>query len=280
MRKIVLITGSTAGIGKETAVGIARQPGYLVVLHGRNAAKAQAAVQDVKRQSGNEAVEFILADFSSPTEVRQLAAAFTRRFGRLDVLINNLNRGIPTAEPLSAYGLETHFALNYLASYLLTYRLLPLLKQTPGARIINTTSVAYELARPDLDDLQSEQVPHRLHAYLNSTLFSLYFSLDLARELQPTGITVNTVGQGWGGLTGWLVGPLRKRLDGLASWFRVGSNASAQTSVYLATSPDVAAVTGTYFVGQKPRKLLAIAENRANRARLKAQTERILNALD
>ncbi|WP_019988551.1 SDR family NAD(P)-dependent oxidoreductase [Rudanella lutea] len=275
MRKIVLITGSTAGIGKETAVGIARQPGYLVVLHGRNAARAQAAVQDVKRQSGNEAVEFMLADFSSPTEVRQLATEFARRYSRLDVLINNLSGVAATDQPVSTDGFEMHFARNYLASYRLTYRLLPLLKQTPGARVINTTSVAYGLARPDLNDLQSERVPYRLYAYLNSALFSLYFTLDLARELQPTGITVNAVGRGceW---VQWMARPLR----GLLRWFRVGAQGSAPTSVYLATSPDVAAVTGTYFVGQKPRKLLAIGENRANRARLKAQTERILNALD
>lgn len=276
MRKIVLITGSTAGIGKETAVGIARQPGYLVVLHGRNAARAQAAVQDVKRQSGNEAVEFMLADFSSPTEVRQLATEFARRYSRLDVLINNLSGVAATDQPVSTDGLEMHFARNYLASYQLTYRLLPLLKQTPGARVINTTSVAYGLARPDLNDLQSERVPYRLYAYLNSALFSLYFTLDLARELQPTGITVNAVGRGWGEWVQWMARPLR----GLLRWFRVGAQGSAPTSVYLATSPDVAAVTGTYFVGPKPRKLLAIGENRANRARLKAQTERILNALD
>lgn len=280
MRKIVLITGSTAGIGKETAVGIARQPGYLVVLHGRNAARAQAAVQDVKRQSGSEAVEFMLADFSSPIEVRQLATEFARRYSRLDVLINNLSGVAATDQPVSAGGLEMHFARNYLASYRLTYRLLPLLKQTPGARVINTTSVAYGLARPDLNDLQSERVPHRLYAYLNSALFSLYFTLDLARELQPTGITVNAVGRGWGEWVQWMASPLRGLLRWLAQWLRVGAQGSAPTSVYLATSPDVAAVTGTYFVGPKPRKLLAIGENRANRARLKAQTERILNALD
>lgn len=280
MEKLVLITGATEGIGKATAIGIARQPGYRVVMHGRNEAKARAAIEEVKRESGSVAVEYLIADFSSLAGVQQLADAVLSRYGRLDVLINNA-AGMFADRQLTADGLEMNFAVNYLAMYRLTYALLPLLKQTPNARIINLSSVGYKQAKPNFNDLQAERGYTMMPVYFNSKLFCLYFTLDLAEELKDLGITVNAVHPG--GVQTQLArdfkGPIKWMFAVMMPLFFVSPEKGAESSVYLATSPEVADVTGTYFVKKKPEALLPIGENRANRTQLRVQTDRLLNSL-
>lgn len=276
MNKIVLITGATEGVGKATAVGIARQAGYHVVLHGRDEAKTRAAVEEVKRLSGSAAVDYLLADFATLAGAHQLADAFAARYDRLDVLINNA-AAMFAARRESADGLEMHFAVNYLAPFVLTHRLLPLLQRAGHARIINLSSVGYKSAKPNFDDLQATRRYSMQTEYFNSKLYLLYFSLDLAEQLRGTGITVNAVHPG--GVRTQLArdfrGPMRWLFALMMPLFFLSPEQGAETSVYLATDPALVETTGQYFVKKKPEALTPIGTNAANRRRLREATLRL-----
>jgi NAD(P)-dependent dehydrogenase (short-subunit alcohol dehydrogenase family) len=210
-------------------------------------------VQQTRQESGNDAVEYLLGDFASQAAVRHMAAQYQERYDRLDVLINNagaffLRRG-ETED-----GIERTFAVNHLAPFLLTLLLLDTLKASAPARIVNVSSEAHEGARLDLDDVQLRHGYTGMKAYGRSKLANLYFTYELARRLQGSGVTVNALHPGFvatnlGADNFPLVGRLAKALVNL---FARDVAKGAQTSIYLACAPEVTGVTGKYFVDCEP----------------------------
>jgi NAD(P)-dependent dehydrogenase (short-subunit alcohol dehydrogenase family) len=251
--KTVLITGATSGIGAAAARGIARA-GARTVLAGRNQNSCRLAAEAVRRATGNTNVDFLVGDLSSQREIRDLAEEFRGRFGSLDVLVNNAGAIFKRRE-ISVDGLEMTFAVNHLAYFLLTLLLLDLLRTSPAGRIIVVSSHAHEGAELDFNDLQSEQKYSRLDAYGRSKLANLLFTYELARRLRGTGVTVNAltpgaVATGLGSNNGWLKAKVRN-LVFLAKGSMIMPEMGAKTSVYLAGSPELQGVTGSYFREEK-----------------------------
>ncbi len=245
--KICLITGGTNGIGKSTAQALA-QMGARVVIVGRNAQKTSQVVDEIRLATGNTDVDALLADLSSLEEVRRLAGEFKRKYPRLDVLLNNAGAMFWTRH-VTADGLERTFALNHLAPFLLTNLLLDTLKASAPARIINLSSRAHQGGKIDFEDLQSERHYSGMDAYGNSKLANILFTIELARRLDGAGVTVNAVHPGF------VNSGFAKNNDGLAFklYGAIGPliarspEKGAETSVYLASSPEVKDVTGEYF---------------------------------
>jgi NAD(P)-dependent dehydrogenase (short-subunit alcohol dehydrogenase family) len=248
--KVCLVTGATSGIGTVTARELARR-GARVVLVGRNPHKCAATVTEIQGQTGNKEVESLLADLSSQQQVRALAREFLDRHRRLDVLVNNAG-GIWLKRQETADGLETTFAVNHLAYFLLTRQLLDLLKASTPARVVNVSSRAHVGAAMPFDDLQARGRYSGWQAYKQSKLANLLFTYELARRLEGTGVTANAlhpgvVLTGFMGNNGW-----RGRVwQGIARWVALSPEEGARTVVYLATAPEVATVSGRYFVQEQ-----------------------------
>jgi NAD(P)-dependent dehydrogenase (short-subunit alcohol dehydrogenase family) len=250
--KTCVVTGANSGIGKETALGLARM-GARVVLVCRNPPKGEAALADIQRQTGSSHLDLLSADMSSFASVRALAAQITQRYPRLDVLINNAGAGVPR-RTLSADDIEMTVAGNYLGAALLTRLLLDLLKSSAPSRIVNVSSDAHR-GRHDLSDLQFERRKYNgFAAYGQSKLLMNAFTFELARRLQGTGVTANCLHPGVVSTNIWPAdAPLLIRiLVGLMKPFMLSARRGAAVSLYLATSPDVANVSGEYFVKSKP----------------------------
>lgn len=243
--KVSLVTGATSGIGKATAEGLARL-GATVVLVARDKAKGEATKAEIIAKTGNTAVDLLLADLSSQDSIRKLAAAFKARYKRLDILINNAG-GIFPKRTLTVDGHEYTFAFNHLAYFLLTDLLLDVLKVSAPARIINVTSMFGAGATINLDDLHLEQRYTPIKAYSQSKICNMLFTYELARRVEGTGVTVNCVHPGvvrtnFGNTT-----PLFRVLGIFFRPFMLAPERSAERLLYLATSPEVAGVTGRYF---------------------------------
>ena len=245
--KTVLITGATSGIGKATAMGLANM-GARVVMVGRDRGRGEAAVADIKENSGNASVDLMLADVSSQKEIRRLADEFGEAYPRLDVLINNA--GVFRSERITtADGIEATFAVNHLAYFLLTNLLLERLKASAPSRIVNVASADHSNGAIDFDDLQAEKGYTGAKAYSQSKLANVLFTYELARRLQGTGVTANclhpgvvgtNLGSGVSGAFGFVVRALRPLMK--------SPEKGAETSIYLASSPEVEGVSGGYFV--------------------------------
>jgi retinol dehydrogenase-12 len=249
-KPICLITGATEGVGKATATELASK-GFTVVLAARNAAKADAARAEIKEATGGE-VDIILADLTSLRAVHQLAETFKGRYPRLDVLINNAGVFMPK-RVLTPDGFETCYQVNYLSHFLLTRLLLGELKKSEQGRIINLSSSVYTVGKFDALNLQSEKRFSVMGAYASSKLFMLLFSVELAERLKGTPITVNAVHPGIARTQMMLRAPgMFKVVSYLALPFSVSPEKGAATSVYLASSPNVAALSGRYFMSCKP----------------------------
>lgn len=244
--KVCLITGATSGIGRATAVELARQ-GWTTVLVGRDEHKCQEAVTAARSASGNLDVSHLQADLSSLAEVRRLAAEFRARHDRLDLLVNNAG-AIFLKRQISVDGHELTLAVNHLAHFLLTGLLLDLLEQSAPSRIVNTASGAHLGGHLDFGDLQLERSYSAWQAYSQAKLANVLFSAELARRLAGSGVTSNAlhpgfVGSGMGTNNGAL-GRIAMRL--LRPFARTPEQ-GADTVIYLATSPAVATVSGQYF---------------------------------
>jgi NAD(P)-dependent dehydrogenase (short-subunit alcohol dehydrogenase family) len=251
--KVVLITGGTGGIGKATALGIAKL-GATTVVVGRNKERAEAALAEIKAQSGNPKVDLILADLSSQADIRKLADEFTSRYDRLDVLLNNVG-GLYAKRWETVDGVEASFAMNHLNVHLLTTLLLPTLKASAPSRIINVNSSGHRFAKVNFDDLFAEKWYRGLDIYVNSKLVNLLVSYELARRLAGSGVTVNIADPG-GAMTDMTNGMTPEMVPWFMAmaWplFRVFQRGqtvekAAVSSIYLASSPDVEGVTGRYF---------------------------------
>jgi retinol dehydrogenase-12 len=244
--KVCLLTGATRGIGRAAADTLART-GMTLVLVGRDAARTEETVRAVRQASGNGQVEGLLADLSLRSEVSRLAADFRARHPRLDVLVNNAG-AIFTRREETREGTEKTLALNHLGYFLLTQALLPLLQSSAPSRVVNVASEAHRGIRLDFDDLENKKRYTGLRVYGQSKLMNILFTVELARRLAGTGVTANAlhpgvVATGFGRNTPGLF----RSLIGLAKPFMLSPEKGAETLVYLATSPEVAGVSGKYF---------------------------------
>jgi NAD(P)-dependent dehydrogenase (short-subunit alcohol dehydrogenase family) len=261
--RIIMVTGATAGIGLATARGIA-QHGATVIIVGRSLERSRAAVEQIKEQTGNPQVDFLLADLSLQSDIRRLAEQFQERYAQLHVLVNNAG-GMFLNGQVSLDGIEMTLALNHLGYYLLTRSLYNLLKASAPARIVNVASVAHLGARIDFPNLQFSG----WKGYKRSKLANILFTYELARRLDGTGVTVNALSPGLVasnfGMNNRGLFPLIKPL---VDCFSVSNERGAQTSIYLACSPDVEGVTGKYFTGCRPHSSSAASHDRTAAAQL------------
>lgn len=244
--RIVLITGSTSGIGFETALGLARMGGR-IVMHGRDPARLARAAAAVTAASGNKDVETLTADLLSQAGIRRLALEFTAAHDRLDVLVNNAGAIFPDRR-LTEDGYERTWALNHLGYVALTLALIAPLRAAGGARIVNVASGAHQRATLEFDNLQAERRFAPMDAYSRSKLGNVFFTYALATRLEGSGITVNclhpgVVATGFGRQMPGLFGLGIK----LARPFFISARKGALTSIFLASSPEVAGLSGAYF---------------------------------
>ncbi len=245
----VLVTGANAGIGRATATELARM-GMRVLMACRSAERGAEAQAAVVAEIPGASTELLIADLSSGEGVRSLATQTLQHTDRLDVLVNNA--GVFTRDYLSTDdGLETQFAVNHLAPFLLTHLLRDLLVKSAPARVVTVSSEAHKRGQIRWDDLQGEQKYSGLRAYSQSKLANLLFNRELARRLGGTGVTANAVHPGVIGtrllFTGF--GPLR-----LLRPFLKTPDRGARTSVYLASAPAVERLTGLYFIDLEPAR--------------------------
>jgi NAD(P)-dependent dehydrogenase (short-subunit alcohol dehydrogenase family) len=262
--KTCLITGATSGIGKVTALELAKQ-GASVVIVARSAEKGEATRKELQAASDNAAVDLLLADLSSQASIQQLATAFKDRYEHLHVLINNAGVTLFRRET-TVDGLEMTFAVNNLAPLLLNHLLLAPLKASGSARIINVDSDAHVSARINLADLQLEQGYNFWRAYGQSKLALLLCTYVMAAQLDGSGITVNAVHPGFVGTnigmnnvsSRWR--PLARKTIALLG---TSPEKGASTTLYLAMSPEVEHVTGKYFVRCVPKKSSPLSYDQA-----------------
>ena len=270
--KTCLITGSTSGIGKEIAIGLAKMKAN-VILVGRNKAKCEAAIEEICRNvsivSNKNRVSYLLADLSSQASIHQLANKFLESYGNLNILINNagvfLSRRVTTVD-----NIEYTFAVNHLAPFLLTNLLFERIKASSPSRIITTSSVAHRGAYINFDNLQFERGRYNgVEAYRQSKLANILFTKELARRSTGSGITSNCFHPG--GVRTNLVqsNPWYYRLIwAIINPFLVSPKKGADTAIYLASSDRVAEVSGEYFVNRNPVRPSELADDYYTAARL------------
>ena len=248
-QRTALITGPTSGIGRITALSLA-QKGYELILLARDLQKATSLQKELAEYGQAYIVQADLADLNS---VQKAAEQIKKDFTKLDVLVNNAGLIADTYEQ-SAQGYELTFAVNHLGHFLLTTALVDLLKAGESARIVHVSSEAHRIGNFKIADLPRPSNYKGWIAYGNSKLANILFSNELARRLAPEGITSNALHPGavatnfagnTGGFTRWMMR--------MAKPFFITEKEGAQTSIYLATSPEVAGKTGGYFAKSKPK---------------------------
>ena len=251
--RTVLVTGSTGGIGKATAAGLAAL-GAHVAITGRDRERAGAAADEIRTAGGGQ-VDVFVADLSAQAEVRRLAADVLAELPRIDVLVNNVG-GYWDTRHVTADGLERTFAVNHLAPVLLTRLLLERLGESESARVVTVSSNAHTAGRIDFDDLQGERSYSGDRAYSQSKLANILFTYELARRLQATSITANALHPGVVNTSFGAEDPsgVQRILVPFLRPFLKSPARGAATSIHLASAPDLEQVTGRYFADSKPKK--------------------------
>jgi NAD(P)-dependent dehydrogenase (short-subunit alcohol dehydrogenase family) len=278
--RTVVITGANSGVGKATAVALAAA-GARTVITARNEPRGVAALADIRRASGSDQVHLEVFDLADLASVRRGAAQVLDRYDRIDVLVNNA--GLVLSERSETVdGFETTFAVNHLGPFLLTQLLTDRLVASAPARVVNVASIAHRSARRglDFDDLQSLHHYAAMSVYARSKLANVLFTQELARRMDGRGVTANalhpgTVATGYardGDASGVLAFGIK-----LIKPFILTPEKGARTSVYLASSPDVAEVTGQYFVKCRPRVPSPGARNEAAATLLWSVSEQLVD---
>jgi NAD(P)-dependent dehydrogenase (short-subunit alcohol dehydrogenase family) len=282
--RVCIITGSNSGIGKETAIGLAKM-GATIVMVVRDQGRGERARMEIVKQTGNSSVDLMICDLSSMTSIRYFADEFKKKYDRLDVLINNAGATF-SKRVVTSEGFERNFAVNYLGPFLLTHELLDLLKSSAPSRIINVSSGLAKNGKVDIDDLQGEKnytrtkfySPSRAPAYDNAKLMLIMFTYELARRLKGAGVTVNVL------MPGFTATNLGKSSGSLSSYImfkmvrpmQQSAKKGAETSIYLASSEDVKDITRKCFAKKKEVETCPASYDEELQKRLWNKTESML----
>ena len=266
--QVILVTGATDGLGRGLARRLA-EGGATVLLHGRDDERGAATLREIRDATGNERLAWYRADLASLDEVRQLAKQVAADHPRLDALVNNAGIGTTSGDDRgrleSHDGYELRFQVNYLAPYLLTRLLLPVLVRSAPARIVNVSSAGQMPI--DFDDVMLERRYDGVTAYCQSKLAQILFTVDLAAELAGQGITANALHPGTYMPTKMVldagVSPITALEDGIAATAR------------LVTDPALDGVTGRYFDGQRESRPDAQAHDDTARRQLRELSDRL-----
>ncbi|MHA1124403.1 MAG: SDR family oxidoreductase [Candidatus Heimdallarchaeota archaeon] len=251
--KICIVTGANAGIGKATVKQLV-ESGIHVVMVVRNEEKGRIALEEIKTQTGKDSMEIMLCDFASQKSIRDFVSEFKKRYKKLHILINN--HGLMTNKKrLTDDGFESTFGVNHLGYFLHTTLLLDVIKNTPNARIINVSSGAHAAARKfKLDDYNFDKRRFfSFSAYSDSKLYNIMFTYYLADQLKDTGITVNTYSPGFTKTNFNNYSTAMKIMTFFMRPMARSADKAAETATYLATSEEVANVTGKYFEDMKEK---------------------------
>jgi NAD(P)-dependent dehydrogenase (short-subunit alcohol dehydrogenase family) len=277
----VVVTGANSGVGKATAIALAAA-GARTVITARNEARGRAAREDIRRTTGSDQVDLVVFDLADLASVRAGAAELLDRTERIDVLVNNAGLVLSDRQ-VTVDGFEATFATNHLGPFLLTRLLTDRLVESAPARVVNVASTAHRGARTglDFDDLQSTGHYRGMQAYSRSKLANILFTTELARRLDGTGVTANSVHPG-------TVASGFARDDDASGFLAFGVKVikpfiltpakGARTSVYVATSPDLAGVTGQYFVKCRVRTPSPAARDEAAAILLWSVSEELVGA--
>ncbi|HUW90930.1 MAG TPA: SDR family oxidoreductase [Candidatus Nanopelagicaceae bacterium] len=248
--KICIVTGANSGIGKATAIGLAKMNATVVMLC-RSKERGEEAQSEIIELTGNNNVDLLICDLSSQKEIRDFESEFKSKYQNLHVLINNA--GVMLSKKLlSVDGFEMNFAVNHLAPFLLTNLLLDILKKSAPSRIINVGSAAHRMGKIDFEDLEKKNKKGRFfRLYGSSKLALTLVSYELSRKLEGSRVTVNVVHPG---LINTKLGRDRSSTrNGFANKFLKSPEIGAETSIFLASSPEVEGITGKYFAKKKEK---------------------------
>ena len=276
--KVCVVTGANSGIGRVAALSLAEQ-GATVVLVCRNEERGAPVLEEIERRGGVGSATLLTADLASQRQVRDVAAAFLERFDRLDALINNAGIAGWGSRLVTEDGLELTFAVNHLAPFLLTDLLLDRLKASAPARVVTVSSAAHKSFRLDFDDLQGERRYSGFGAYSRSKLANILFTRELSRRLEGTGVTANCLHPGvvatgiFRNQPGWI------RMV-FTSPLALNPEKGTDTLLYLATAPEVAEVSGGYFVRRKPARSSRASRDAEAARRLWEASEALTAASD
>ena len=251
--RVCMITGANSGIGRATALELAKM-GATLVMVARDQQKGESAMSEIRKATGNDSIDLLLADLSSLQSVRELAQRFQAKYPRLHVLINNAGL-FNQRRHVTPDGYEATFTINYLAPFLLTNLLLDELKSSAPSRIVNVSSVGHYNGHIDFEDLNMEKNYGGWRAYQQSKLALVLFTRELAKKLQGTGVTVNSVHPGTVATNIWSrpMGPLGFIMS-VPKLFMTSPKKGAETVVYLASSPEAVKTSGEYWDKLKVKK--------------------------
>jgi NAD(P)-dependent dehydrogenase (short-subunit alcohol dehydrogenase family) len=274
--KVVIVTGSNSGIGKAPVKTLAGM-GATVVMAVRNRERGEMARNEIVAETGNESVSVMVCDVASRDSIKRFSDEFRSRHDRLDALINNAG-AVFAKRQLSADGIESSMAVNYLGPFTLTRELIPLLKASAPSRIVNVSSGLSGNAEIDFDDLQREKGYKGMKAYAGSKLMLTTYTLELAERLEGTGVTVNVVEPGFvatnlGRNSGSL---LNSVMFTLVRPMQTTPEKAAENSIYATTSPELAGVTGRIFAKKQEKEAPPLTQDGEARRRLWDATERLL----
>lgn len=270
--KTCVVTGASNGIGKVTAAALASMGGRVVMVC-RDPARGEAARAEIAAASNNDNIELLIADMGSQRQVRRVAADIRGRCDRLDVLVNNAG-AMNTTRTLTEDGIETTWAVNHLGYFLLTNELLDLVRESAPARVVNVASRAHSRARINFDDIGGERAFNAYAIYGQSKLANILFTYELARRLDGSGVTANCLHPGvvatgfghsnkadfYGRAFGAVLTAIRP--------FLISAERGAETSIYLASAPEIDGVTGKYFAHKRPVRSSAISYDEGVASRL------------
>ncbi|MDQ6889831.1 MAG: SDR family oxidoreductase [Bacteroidota bacterium] len=268
--KTVLITGATSGIGKVTAKELAKLGAHIILL-ARNKSKATQTKTELIAECGHNNVDVFIADLSSLQDVRNVAREINSKYEKIDVLINNAGLILGSKREESADGNELTLATNHLGPFLLTALLFDLLLKSEEARILNLSSEAYKIAKPDFENIELKTGYSAIKAYANTKFYNLLFTKELDRRIKKRNLNIVTnaihpgvVSTGFGKASGGLTGFIFKAFQ----LFLTSPEKGAETSIHLASSRDEKKISGNYFKNKKITKTNDKIVNEVNAKKL------------
>ena len=272
--RVCMVTGASSGIGKETARKLV-ELGATVVMVCRNRRRGEKAMSEIESAGGDARVELLLADFTSLDAVRAVAKEFLEKHGSLHVLVNNAG-GVHLMRSTTPDGFETTFQVDYLSHFLLTNLLLGALKKGAPSRIVNVSSASHYGGHLNFADIQMKKGYGVMRAYSQAKLAQVLFTYELSRRLEGTGVTANCLHPGTVATNIWKgsMGPF-SFLGNISKLFLLSPERGAETSVYLASSPQVEGVTGKYYDRMREKQSSAESYDQAVAKKLWDESERM-----